>query len=130
MTGQKFIAFFFILHLPCKVEEVTVGSKFEVKGEDVTAVITAENKDIFWASDLCFDLMSLLYFKSVSEDDSSVSVSPCCCQLVMRCRRSNLSPTDGAELCGCVNTGDSMAWCCLGMRHPRKASCTPQSNEQ
>lgn len=58
---------------------MTVGSKFEVKGEDVTAVITAENKDIFWASDLCFDLMSLLYFKSVSEDDSSVSVSPCCC---------------------------------------------------
>lgn len=36
MTGQKFIAFFFILHLPRKVKEVTVGSEFEGKGEDVT----------------------------------------------------------------------------------------------
>lgn len=36
MTGQKFIAFFFILHLPCKVTEVTAGQEFEGKGEDVS----------------------------------------------------------------------------------------------
>lgn len=36
MTGQKFIAFFFILHLPREVKGVTVGSEFEGKGEDVT----------------------------------------------------------------------------------------------
>lgn len=36
MTGQKFIAFFFIPHLPFKVKEVTAGSEFESKGEDVT----------------------------------------------------------------------------------------------
>lgn len=44
-------------------------------------------------------------------------------------RRSDLSLADGAELCGCVNTGDSMTRCCLGMRHPLKLPCAPQSNE-
>ncbi len=89
------------------------------RGRHREAVITAENKDIFWEGDLCFDLMSLLYFWKVFQW-VCVPLLLHCRQLVMLCRRSDLSPTDGAELCGCVNTGDSMAWCCLGMRHPLK----------
>lgn len=79
MTGQKFIAFFFILHLPCKVKEVTVRG--QRRGRHHEAVITALNKDIFWARGLCFDLMSLLKSVSVAQWVCTllVTVSLLCC---------------------------------------------------
>lgn len=36
MTGQKFIAFFFFMHLLYKEKKVTPGSVFESKREDAT----------------------------------------------------------------------------------------------
>ena len=48
---------------------------------------------------------------------------------VMSRRRADQSPADGAELCGCVNTDDSMTWCCLGVRHFLKVPCMQQNYE-
>lgn len=130
------LPFFFILHLLCKVKEVTVGLEFEGKGEDVTVKLLSllqikiyilGKRSLFWFNELA---VFLKVFQKTVAQWVCVPLLLHCRQLVMLCRRSDLSPTDGAELCGCVNTGDSMAWCCLGVRHPLKAPRTPQSNEQ
>lgn len=80
MTGQKFIAFFFIPHLPFKVKGVTVGSEFERqrRGHHCQAVITSS------------DLMSLLHLKErileVSGECPLVvaSLSACCAMQTIR----------------------------------------------
>lgn len=98
---------------------MTVGSEFEGKGEDVTMKLLSPLRIKMHSrqGELCCVLTRLLYLEEGLRKEKNVSlISPLAC---FSC--ADLSSTDGAELCDCVNTGDSMAWCYLGMRHPLKS---------